>query len=103
MFIPTIGEYVTPQLVGGPGGFMFGSAIQSAFTAGLDWQFGSAMAMFLDLRRRGAAGGLRPFPQRPERAPNEHRGLDGRRRWLWVDFWILVVFLYAPIVILLIF
>jgi spermidine/putrescine transport system permease protein len=47
VFIPTIGEYVTPQLVGGPGGFMFGSAIQSAFTAGLDWQFGSAMAMFL--------------------------------------------------------
>jgi spermidine/putrescine transport system permease protein len=47
VFIPTLGEYVTPQLVGGPGGFMFGSAIQSAFTAGLDWQFGSAMAMFL--------------------------------------------------------
>ena len=47
VFIPTLGEYVTPQLVGGPGGFMFGSAIQSAFTQGLDWQFGSAMAMFL--------------------------------------------------------
>ncbi|HYJ60891.1 MAG TPA: ABC transporter permease [Actinomycetota bacterium] len=47
VFIPTIGEFVTPQLVGGPSGFMFGSAIQSAFTAGLDWQFGSAMAMFL--------------------------------------------------------
>ncbi|MEX0650973.1 MAG: ABC transporter permease [Actinomycetota bacterium] len=47
VFIPTIGEYVTPQLVGGPDGFMFGSAITSAFTAGLDWQFGSAMAMFL--------------------------------------------------------
>jgi ABC-type spermidine/putrescine transport system permease subunit I len=47
VFIPTIGEFVTPQLVGGPKGFMFGSAIQSAFTFGLDWQFGSAMAMFL--------------------------------------------------------
>ena len=47
VFIPTIGEFVTPQLVGGPTGFMFGSAIQSAFTMGLDWQFGSAMAMFL--------------------------------------------------------
>lgn len=47
VFIPTLGEYITPQLVGGPGGFMYGSAIQSAFTAGLDWQFGSAMAMFL--------------------------------------------------------
>jgi spermidine/putrescine transport system permease protein len=47
VFIPTLGEYVTPQLVGGPPGFMFGSAIQSQFTTGLNWQFGSAMAMFL--------------------------------------------------------
>jgi len=47
VFIPTIGEYVTPLLVGGPDGFMFGNAIQSAFTQGFDWQFGSAMSMFL--------------------------------------------------------
>ncbi|MEX0983774.1 MAG: ABC transporter permease [Actinomycetota bacterium] len=47
VFIPTIGEFITPQLVGGPRGFLFGSAIQSAFSFGLDWQFGSAMAMFL--------------------------------------------------------
>jgi spermidine/putrescine transport system permease protein len=47
VFIPTLGEYITPLLVGGPSGFMFGNAIQSAFTTGLDWQFGSAMAMFL--------------------------------------------------------
>jgi spermidine/putrescine transport system permease protein len=47
VFIPTLGEFVTPTLVGGPRGFMFGSAIQSAFSMGLDWQFGSAMAMFL--------------------------------------------------------
>ena len=26
---------------------MFGNAIQSAFRPGFDWQFGSAMAMFL--------------------------------------------------------
>ncbi len=49
VFIPTLGEYITPLLVGGPGGFKFGSAIQSAFTVGLDWQFGSAMSMFLVL------------------------------------------------------
>jgi spermidine/putrescine transport system permease protein len=47
VFIPTIGEYITPLLVGGPGNFMFGNAIQSAFLAGFDWQFGSAMSMFL--------------------------------------------------------
>ena len=47
VFIPTIGEYITPLLVGGPGNFMFGNAIQGAFLQGLDWQFGSAMSMFL--------------------------------------------------------
>jgi spermidine/putrescine transport system permease protein len=49
VFIPTIGEYVTPLLVGGPDGFFFGNAIQGAFLQGFDWQFGSAMSMFLVL------------------------------------------------------
>jgi spermidine/putrescine transport system permease protein len=49
VFIPTIGEYVTPLLVGGPRGFFFGNAIQGAFLQGFDWQFGSAMSMFLVL------------------------------------------------------
>ncbi len=47
VFIPTLGEYVTPLLVGGPKGFMFGNGIQNAFLQGFDWQFGSAMSMFL--------------------------------------------------------
>jgi spermidine/putrescine transport system permease protein len=47
VFIPTLGEYVTPSLVGGLDNFMFGNAIQSAFLLGRDWQFGSAMAVFL--------------------------------------------------------
>jgi spermidine/putrescine transport system permease protein len=47
VLIPTLGEYITPQLVGGKNGYMFGNAIQSAFLQSFDWQFGSAMAMFL--------------------------------------------------------
>ena len=47
VFIPTIGEYVTPLLVGGPNGFFFGNAIQGAILQGFDWQVGAAMAMFL--------------------------------------------------------
>jgi spermidine/putrescine transport system permease protein len=47
VFIPTIGEYVTPQIVGGPGGFLFGNVIQSSFAASFDWQLGSAMSIFL--------------------------------------------------------
>ena len=49
VFIPTLGEYVTPSLVGGVNNFMFGNAIQGAFLLGRDWQFGSAMGAFLVL------------------------------------------------------
>jgi spermidine/putrescine transport system permease protein len=47
VFIPTIGEYVTPQIVGGKGGYLFGNVIQSSFAASFDWQLGSAMSVFL--------------------------------------------------------
>ncbi len=47
VFIPTIGEYVTPQIVGGKSGLMFGNVIQASFAQSFDWQLGSAMSMFL--------------------------------------------------------
>jgi spermidine/putrescine transport system permease protein len=47
VFIPTIGEFVTPLLVGGPSGYLYGNAIQDLFTRGTDWQNGSVLAMFL--------------------------------------------------------
>ena len=47
VFIPTIGEYVTPTLVGGKSGQMFGNVIQASFAQSFDWQLGSAMSMFL--------------------------------------------------------
>jgi spermidine/putrescine transport system permease protein len=47
VFVPTIGEFVTPLLVGGTSGYMYGNAIQDTFTRGIDWQFGSVLAMFL--------------------------------------------------------
>ena len=47
VFVPTIGEFVTPLLVGGTSGYLYGNAIQDSFTRGLDWQFGSVLAMFL--------------------------------------------------------
>jgi spermidine/putrescine transport system permease protein len=47
VFIPTLGEFVTPLLVGGTGGYMYGNSIQDLFTRGLDWQTGSTLALFL--------------------------------------------------------
>ncbi len=47
VFIPTIGEFVTPLLVGGTDGFMYGSAISDLFGPGFDWRTGSVLAIFL--------------------------------------------------------
>lgn len=47
VFIPTIGEFVTPLLVGGVKGFMYGNAIADLFGPGFDWQTGAVLALFL--------------------------------------------------------
>ena len=47
VFVPTIGEFVTPLLVGGTSGYMYGNAIQDLFTRSQDWQTGSVLAIFL--------------------------------------------------------
>jgi spermidine/putrescine transport system permease protein len=48
VFIPTLGEFVTPSLVGGANGYMYGNQIVDLFVAGFpDWQTGSVLALFL--------------------------------------------------------
>ncbi len=48
VFIPSIGEYITPSLVGGTEGYMFGQAIANQFVGGtLNWQTGSVLAIFM--------------------------------------------------------
>ena len=47
VFIPTIGEFVTPALVGGSRGYLFGSAIADDFGQNASWQTGAVSALFL--------------------------------------------------------
>jgi len=47
VFIPTVGEFVTPSLVGGTSGYMYGNKIADQFNMSLDWQTGSVLALFL--------------------------------------------------------
>jgi spermidine/putrescine transport system permease protein len=47
VFIPTVGEYVTPSLVGGTDGIMYGNIIQGFFTRSANWPMGAAMAMIM--------------------------------------------------------
>jgi len=48
VFIPTVGEFVTPSLVGGTSGYMYGNQISDLFSTGFpDWRTGSVLALFL--------------------------------------------------------
>ena len=61
VFLLTMSAFVTPQLLGGPRGIMFGNVIASQFLANNDWAFGAALSvamiaivlvLFLALGRR---------------------------------------------------
>lgn len=47
VFIPSAGEFVIPDLLGGARTVMVGNLIQQQFLAARDWAFGSALAMML--------------------------------------------------------
>ena len=48
VFIPTLGEFITPSLVGGTSGYMYGNQIVDLFETGFpDWETGSVLALFL--------------------------------------------------------
>jgi spermidine/putrescine transport system permease protein len=49
VFIPCLGAYLTPDLLGGGRTVLVGNLVQSQFTTARDWPFGSAVSMLLML------------------------------------------------------
>jgi spermidine/putrescine transport system permease protein len=47
VFIPSLGAYVTPELLGGGKSLMIGSLIQNQFGSARNWPFGAALAFAL--------------------------------------------------------
>jgi len=47
VFVPTVGEFVTPALVGGPQGYMYGNLIENYFHLGFNWPLGSSLAFVM--------------------------------------------------------
>ncbi|SHO66578.1 spermidine/putrescine transport system permease protein [Pseudoxanthobacter soli DSM 19599] len=48
-FVLALGDFITPQMVGGPSGFTFGRVIWSQFGLAYNWPFGSALGVVLFL------------------------------------------------------
>lgn len=65
VFIPCLGAYLTPDLMGGGKTILIGNVVQNQFTNARDWPFGSALSLILmalvmillmwGIRRRGEA------------------------------------------------
>jgi spermidine/putrescine transport system permease protein len=47
VFIPCLGAYLTPDLMGGGKSVMVGNLVQNQFTSARDWPFGSAVSLLL--------------------------------------------------------
>jgi spermidine/putrescine transport system permease protein len=47
VFIPCLGAYLTPDLMGGGKTVMLGNLVQNQFTASRDWPFGAAVSLVL--------------------------------------------------------
>ncbi len=67
VFVPCLGAYLTPDLMGGGKSIMIGNLVQNQFTTARDWPFGAALSLALMLfilallaggRRLSAAGGV---------------------------------------------
>jgi spermidine/putrescine transport system permease protein len=46
-FVLALGDFITPQMVGGPSGFTFGRVVWSQFGLAYNWPFGAAMGAVL--------------------------------------------------------
>lgn len=46
-FVLALGDFVTPQMVGGTTGFTYGRVVQSQFGMAFNWPFGAALAVVL--------------------------------------------------------
>jgi spermidine/putrescine transport system permease protein len=47
IFVPVIGSFMEPRILGGPGGFMLGNVIEDQFTVVFNWPLGAALSFIL--------------------------------------------------------
>ena len=93
VFIPCLGAYLTPDLLGGGRTVLVGNLVQNQFTTARDWPFGSAVSMAL-MAAGDAAAVVLPAPRK--RGP-------GMKRWLGVYAVAFFAFLHLPLLMLAVF
>jgi spermidine/putrescine transport system permease protein len=64
VFIPVLGMFAIPELLGGKGDWMVGNMIKEAFLGTRDWPFGSMLSLMLTLAVLAIAGTAALFARR---------------------------------------
>ena len=90
VFIPCLGAYLTPDLLGGGRTVLVGNLVQNQFTTARDWPFGSAVSIVLMLLVTLLVWAF---------LRKQTRG-RGMKRWLGVYAVAFFAFLHAPLLVL---
>jgi spermidine/putrescine transport system permease protein len=69
VFIPTVGDYVTPALVGGFSGTLIGNVIQGQFGRANNWPMGAALCLIMMMVITAVALLMQRFLNRARRVP----------------------------------
>jgi spermidine/putrescine transport system permease protein len=65
VFVLAIGDFLTPQMVGGPSGFTFGRIVYSQFGTAFNWPFGAALSVILAIVIIAVVAFGRSFERKP--------------------------------------
>ena len=105
-FIPTVGDYITPVMVGGPRGIMIGQIIAAQFGAANNWPLGAALTIIMAITITILActfiwfarwGTVKRRAVETTSAPKEFILTEGRRfNWLFIYIILYLAFLYIP-------
>lgn len=104
VFVPSMGNFIVPELLGGGQEVMVGNLIQQQFLSARDWPFGSAIAvgligiMLIALAAQALV--LRREQGTAERSPTQASPSGRGRIWLRAHMGVVFTFLYLPIAVL---
>ncbi len=105
-FIPTVGDYITPVMVGGPRGMMIGQMVAAQFGAANNWPLGAALTIIIMISITAIActfiwlsrwGTVKRRAMEATTTQQEPLATEGRRfDWLVIYMILYLLFLYIP-------
>ncbi len=103
-FIAMMGDYVTPQLIGGTEGTFFSNLVINQFGSSIQWGFGATLALVLLITVFLLLIAVRAATGSVTAAGEYTRGFTHQRApWLFGYSLVYLVFLYFPMVLLVLF